>query len=197
MKTILYTDEMLKATIEGRKTQTRRVIRGNIIKVTNQNNLVKYCYIKNYARKEIKPKYKIGEIIGIKENFKIVAHGYYAENISGFYENGDLFTIKLTEDEVDKYACWKNQIGKKSKLFMFDSMIRYKIEIKNVRVERVQDINVIDIENEGVILPSFTSEDKAIKKWIDLWNDINAKRGYSWESNPYCFVYDFKLIKTI
>jgi hypothetical protein len=30
---------------------------------------------------------------------------------------------------------------------------------------------------------------------MKLWNSINAKRGYSWESNPWVWVIEFKRIE--
>jgi hypothetical protein len=40
-------------------------------------------------------------------------------------------------------------------------------------------------------IKSLDLSNKYIDKFATLWDHLNAKRGYSWESNPYVFVYEF------
>ena len=81
---------------------------------------------------------------------------------------------------------------------------RLFLEVKSVRVERVQDIIDDDIEAEGVDTSyrcmgcggcggSDCYDPFPIFK--DLWNSISVKRGYSWESNPWVFVYEFMRVE--
>ena len=191
MKTILFTDEMLKATLELRKTNTRRVIIpqpfGNLKKVPNKTSgILQWIDNKGIS---FYPKYKIGDIVGIKENFEILFFQEEQTWIDFFYlfDGVSRNEFELSEEELEKVLNWKNRTGKKSKLFMFDSMIRYKIKITNVRVERIQDITMNDIEKEGVITYNCNT-DEALKLWIKLWDSINKKRGYGWKKNPYVFV---------
>ena len=55
---------------------------------------------------------------------------------------------------------------------------RLLLTVTDVRVERVQDMPEEDARAEGVA-------DHV------LWDSINAKRGYSWESNPWVWVVSF------
>lgn len=71
-------------------------------------------------------------------------------------------------------------------------------EITDVRVERVQEISANDIESEGT--PEYASLahidlDEGLTRrgaFSSLWNEINAKRGYPWESNPWVWVIKFR-----
>lgn len=77
---------------------------------------------------------------------------------------------------------------------------RITLEITNIRVERVQDIKTggyltkSDVQKEGCPFdnkPELLGSDE--EEWfIKLWNSINAKRGYSWESNLWVWVIEFK-----
>jgi hypothetical protein len=67
---------------------------------------------------------------------------------------------------------------------------RLWLEITDVRVERVQDISEKDAVAEGV--GCFGCD--TIQWFEDLWDSINAKRGYSWDSNPWVFVICFEVI---
>jgi len=86
---------------------------------------------------------------------------------------------------------------------------RITIEIESVRVERVQEITQADARAEGVesedflnrlehatcvapegaILPSPRSEFK------NLWDSINARRGFGWDVNPWVWVITFRRVK--
>ena len=69
---------------------------------------------------------------------------------------------------------------------------RIWLEVTDVRVERVQEITDQDIEAEG---GSGTVNGKGDDQFLwfrDLWNAINAKRGYGWADNPWVFVVSFR-----
>ena len=123
--------------------------------------------------------------IGTGENFKLV---YKATVPPG------LFT--------DRNAIWKKT------LFMPRWASRITLEITDVRVERVQDISARDVESEGVDvvsrLPVFPPKRETLECLLKIvahqeikkpWDSINAKRGYSWDSNPWVWVIEFRASK--
>ena len=83
---------------------------------------------------------------------------------------------------------------------------RITLEITRVRVERVQDITEADAKAEGVspvMVDSggFTQWDAPIdipdyiEPFADLWDKLNAPRGHGWSVNPWVWVIDFERIK--
>jgi len=71
---------------------------------------------------------------------------------------------------------------------------RITLEIKDVRVERVQEITEKDAIDEGMYLFRDYVGYKAIEEFEVAWNSINAKRGFGWEMNPFVFVIDFSVV---
>lgn len=227
MKSTMFKDDMLQAVLDLRKTHTRRLdglqeINKNpdnwkyIGRINNEYQFKSKVslYGKIDTIIKVKPKYKIDDIVGIKENFEVLDYGNvgdggddecYSGIVKYCFDNKQV-DMDLNLNESRKFNKWKNKIGKKSKLFMFDSLIRRKIQIKNIRVERVQDISESDCIKEGVRL------NKKSQRWIAyidkkgmvyhysdphpafmaLWDSINKKRGYGWGFNPWDFVYEFK-----
>ena len=173
MKGILFKEPLFNAVIEGRKTQTRRVInpqpedRG----LRTSNTL----FIALQGTKA-NPRYKVGEIVYLKEP--------YIDDLSMdqvFYKfNKEDKAIIDREMEGIKNP-WKN------KLFMPSDEARYFIKITNVRAERVADISEEDAIAEGILetgfgftigpIPEkkFPMYDTAKEAFEKLWNSINDK----------------------
>jgi hypothetical protein len=73
---------------------------------------------------------------------------------------------------------------------------RLVLQILDVRVQHLQDISIDDILAEG-IPPLACDQDASelYEAWADLWDDSNAKRGYSWDSNPWVWVIEFEKLE--
>jgi len=84
---------------------------------------------------------------------------------------------------------------------------RIFLEVVSVGVERLQDITREDAKSEGVteyisqIKPAFTQEEAdiwrnrtTVENFSALWNTINAKRGYGWDTNPWVWVVEFRQV---
>jgi hypothetical protein len=72
---------------------------------------------------------------------------------------------------------------------------RLFLEVKNVRVERLQAITEEDARAEG-ILPDTPFKDMGYQwtardNFIELWDTLYAKRGHPWRDNDWVFVYSF------
>ena len=75
-------------------------------------------------------------------------------------------------------------------------MARLWLRVTGVRVQRVQEISDDDAIAEGTSCAYYCGEGVGhidrVGSFYDLWNSINAKRGYGWDVNPWVWVYDFR-----
>jgi len=197
-KPILFSTEMVRAIIEGRKTQTRRVI-----KPQPPKGLKPYQGYPGVI--DCRP-YQPGCILWVRETWadlhgmgfgndprtdKPFQFAYAADIIPG--SDGD----RIRKEYGIK---WKPSI------YMPRKAARLFLRAKNVRVERLQDISEEDAIAEGI---HWTKEgplhahylDNKLDAWLkwlakeafaSLWNSINAKRGYGWETNPWVWVIEFE-----
>jgi len=198
---------LTQAVLEGRKTQTRRIITyPKTFKGKDVCGLYVYRWkvdgviteIGMYDRDEISidggqilPKYKVGEVVAVAQSYEKI----WLENPSAFHNPYFLRGL----------PSWKN------KMFVRASEIPHQIRIVNVRAERLQDISDEDCLKEGIIKGKVGSEDThfmdayyipTLKKdpfctpqgaYSYLIDKISGKG--TWDSNPYVFVYDFELVK--
>lgn len=79
------------------------------------------------------------------------------------------------------YACWRNP------LFMPRWASRLTLKITEIRREPLHAITPEDVLAEGC-------ESNRWEKYAALWDRLNAKRGYDWESNPDVWVLEFKVV---
>jgi len=93
-------------------------------------------------------------------------------------------------------------------IFMPRWASRITLEIVDVRVERVQDITLEDCVAEGIeeavimmVYPPTperlreAAETIARDRFRELWDSINAKKGFGWDANPWCWCISFRRIE--
>jgi len=69
---------------------------------------------------------------------------------------------------------------------------RITLEVKAVRVERVQEISEEDAVAEGCHSDQGSTDGQLPhEEFRELWDLINEKRGFPWESNPWVWVVEF------
>ncbi len=213
MKGILFKPDMIKAIIEGRKTQTRRVIKLPPFPDTQPrfdewvirkgvNIFVAHNSKINY-QEYTKPRYQVGETVYIKEAWQTEKQ-YDNLRPCDIPLNAMLFyplDKSVRVGEIWRYyeegeTEWRGQI--RSPMFLEERFANYFIKITDLRAERLQEITLRDIEAEGI----WTYEDpwkgrglsinQCRSLYARLWDSINPK--YPWASNPFVWVYTFKKV---
>lgn len=215
---ILFSGEMVRAILAGRKTQIRRVMKVQPEGIAVVNWSAYEGGATSLARTDQGviqlppcPYGKPGDHLWLKET--------YSEGYTVRHENGERIKIPHFTYKADKEICGlegvfvqgKRSDGKpirtmadlykwKSGRFMPRIVSRITLEIKNVRVERLQEISAADIEAEGTPLnpmkqPVYRNDlYQRIRDFKFLWDEINGKK-YPWESNPFCWVIDFQKVE--
>ncbi len=196
---ILFNSEMVRAILEGRKTETRRVIKDQ------PNYNLKYGQTHKDLEKNILrrcPYGQVGDWLWVRETFfeeynPITAKQYdparyiyratNTEEVLQMDEDG--FT--KTNKDGSMASPWKPSI------FMLREASRITLEITEIKVERVQDITEEGAIAEGTISTAELTESRddyyglyASEHFQDLWNSIYK----NWDDNPWVWVITFKRV---
>ena len=192
---ILFSTQMVKAILEGRKSMTRRT-RG--LEKINENP-DKYHFEGHFSKpfdipkdwKLIKFPYgEIGDRLWVRETWM------RAPNVD-FIPNGAFYYKASVSNQFLKK--WPK--GWKPSIHMPKEACRIWLEITNIRVERLQNITRSDIRAEGLKCPPELLSDDVYpnyrnwypKAFKELWESINGKG--SWDKNPWVWVIEFKRIE--
>jgi len=201
---ILFSTSMVQAILAGQKTQTRRIVNPQpFLSKTYRSYSPKYEeYYTLNGKKEMNDwikfcKYgQIDDILWVRETWSPIE-----------FENGINYRYKATfVENSELHPKWKPSI------FMPKVACRIKLLIKNIRVERLNDISEQDavyegIEEEGEFWKSYeiihsgrhkgemnphssVPNLSAITSYRELWESINGFD--SWAKNPWCWVIEFK-----
>jgi hypothetical protein len=196
MKPIIFSTPMVQAILDGRKTQTRRVVKINGCPITSPKESLEltkegliyhsFCSMSGYYKLLCQP----GDILWVRETWATVSSGiieYKATYIEPYTGSTEI-------DHIGKKITWRPSIH------MPREAARIFLLVTNVRVERVQDITEEDAKAEGCHERLLNDGWKNIGKltarddFIMLWEYLNAKRGYGWDTNPWVWVVKFERI---
>lgn len=208
---ILFSGEMVRAILEGRKTQTRRVAKVHDAHVAgmispNGSNAarspkehVSYC-----------PYGKPGDRLWVRETLR--THRCFG------FPLGQSPQVNPAGERIWSYAAdnLPDPTGSRPSIHMPRWASRLTLELTEVRVERVQDIREEDAKAEGCQeaydepfeLGSAARRENEKNGYFPpssytsgyaaLWDQINAKRDggiYAWEKNPWVWVLEFKRVE--
>lgn len=217
-KPILTSTPMVQAILEGRKSQTRRICKPQPYPDLDERlDPIAKGILLDILRTV---RYQKGMILWVRETF--YAYGHWtlittqlSNSVKKEYRFQDLTLPErreyLYEDCPFDFILKRWGLGyhKRPSIFMPKAASRIKLEITDVRVERVQDISDADAISEGLRSKEYTDGHQSFGKWYssecgtwhpnpvdaysNLWESINGKG--SWEKNPWVWCISFKRVK--
>ena len=216
----MFSDKFLltQAVLDGRKTQTRRIIPKDFFSLTwgkkngtlwYENSMGDFIDVRN-------SKYalcKVGEVVAVAQSYCSIAEELENSNNATCAAHYEKNVQKASE-----YISWMEHPGFNNKMFVAADMMIHQIRITNVRIEKLQEISDDDCLKEGVVV-----NEPKIKGGINMyypceylrscakevgWGRVfhtpreafaelinKVSRKDVWSLNPYVFVYDFELVK--
>jgi hypothetical protein len=208
---ILFQGDMVRALLDGNKTQTRRLAKTEItmglpsISGPRGGNGYSRVYLldKEHDRRDVSlicPYGQPGDQLWVRES-----HWYFKDDhdpVTGY------FPPKLTLDDFEYRADGESdRHGWYPSIHMPRIGSRITLEITSVRVERLGEISEADAMAEGIDLEALAeSQDRynmvadhnmtgrptAIMAYRALWESINGPG--SWDANPWVWVVSFRAI---
>lgn len=177
---ILFSTPMVRAILDGTKTQTRRVVKSR----TDKNMGPRCVLLPNELAGEVNagdytncPYGHPGDHLWVRETF-LTVDGHrafyradYNHNPKGDKEHGIVWTPSI---HMPRWAS------------------RITLEITAIRVEKLNDISGADAVAEGV-RSRLPDNGVAVSEYRDLWEQINGSG--SWSANPWVWVIEFEVIK--
>ncbi len=199
---ILFSAPMVRAILEGRKTQTRRVIKLRPRK--DGPKLMPELFESFGGVGHACPLGAPGDRLWVKESWAIDNCGRNVSVKPEAWSEG--FPIKrlryIATDtapahDKNEQPYWWNR---RPSLFMPRWASRISLEIKSVRAERLNDISADDVRAEGVDVSDIKSRGRnrqtdCMREFRQLWRSINGEE--SWDQNPWVWVIEFKLLAVL
>ncbi|WP_278495554.1 hypothetical protein [Pantoea vagans] len=208
---IIFNADMVRAVLDGRKTQTRRIMRVQpesnqcgllrITDSTKRSDIDKYHWAESnatgtHARSALFscPFGTVGDRLWVRETWSDVnlegsaAVAYRAdEGLRGLTNDNDDGDEDDPRLEKYSFANWYPDLISgaegiwRPSIHMPRWASRITLEITGVRVERLQDISAADMQAEGM-------------RWREefpcLWQTLYGEE--SWQANPWVWVVEFK-----
>lgn len=211
---IIFSGPMVRAILNGTKTQTRWVIKDAIdsgevawgvfparksgyiawfgVPMADGAQFTRLNYMDGFM-----PPCSPGDTLWVRETWKTWTS--FNGGPGFLYAADDTFEPIPFMDAMDDWEAvqHKGKCGEawKSPMFMPRWVSRITLAVKSVRVERVHDITEADAKAEGVMLTEFWTPDMvspARQAYRKLWDYLNLKRGYGWDVNPWVWVIEFE-----
>ena len=194
VKPILFNTEMVRAILDGKKTCTRRIVKGVIPDDAMWGYTMftpKGCvscrgvYADEYGEKFFRLPYQQGDILYVRET--------WGHPIS-------LNSDKQYVFRADKIA----EIGSKNDSHIWHPSIhmpkeaaRIWLKVTDIRVERLQDIDGKGCVKEGIEEEplKYVGEEFVKGMYHDLWDSTIKKSDldrYGWNANPWVWVIEFE-----
>lgn len=193
---ILFNIDMVRAILDGRKTVTRRAVKGFIPEDAIWGYTMftpKGCiscrgtFADGYGEKFFKLRYQTGDILYVRETFRPLS-----DHPAAGMEYAADWSPKYFENSKEPNCC--NRGKWIPSIHMPKQAARIWLKVMDVRVERLQEITIGGCEEEGC----WCGHNGDIFAFMALWNSTIKKSDiglYDWQSNPWVWVTGFERCK--
>ena len=192
---IIFSGPMVRAILEGRKTQDRRVVKPQPSVVhgvhSDASITTNLCFRLGDQRIHC-PYGRPGDLLWVRETWRAFepdrvrfgGRGAMSGLMMRVYANPPIEGESIIEYRADhpKASGWKSSAQ------MPRWASRITLEVTDVRVQRVQEISERDATAEGF---NPITRDCKVPKFRELWDSTNAKRA-PWASNPWVWAITFR-----
>lgn len=205
VRPIIFSGAMVRSLLSGSKSQTRRVVATRHFREDHGEDAAGQCISAGWFPDLcLCPYGQPGDLLWLRENF---AHRLDLDHRKPSDLRGE--TVFYWADGPGK-CCRTGCNGAAGKtrpsIHMPRWASRLTLRITDVRVERLDDISTKDAAAEGIDDSSeafdmgshyqaagspMSAERYAFR---DLWDSINAARGYGWDANPWVWALTFDVI---
>ncbi len=193
---ILFSGPMVRAILEGRKTQTRRIIRPQPTHMEDERRQL--SVLSDGMRRYGRP----GDLLWVREQFRLSLQGRKGQpgfqRMLAYRADGDTLSGEIEREVPDDHSSAWDVLESGRRGYLWHPSIhmprwasRLTLRLMEVRVQRVKEISHEDARAEGM------QSDLPFVEFIALWDSINAKRpGCSWENNPWVWALTFAVERT-
>lgn len=201
---ILFNADMVRAVLEGRKTQTRRIMREQPEVIPKEDEFGKPGFwipfnagktmVRNEDMYIACPFGLKGDRLWVRETFRV--HSRATDVATLVYKASEQQSWTQQTHRVPIEKCNKPAVVDKwtPSIHMPRWASRITLEITGVRVERLHAITLGDICKElGCGLYDFRPATYGFKVWEELWQSIYGAD--SWQANPWVWVIEFKHVE--
>lgn len=205
-KPIIFSGPMVRAILDGQKTQTRQVMRpgryddslrghepsGRVVNYYGDERLGAEYVRPGYSSVVLPMLYAVGDRLWVREAWRFDDAEMNSVTPAALPEQPELVLY-----EADRLFFDDDDRRRRSPIHMPRWASRITLRVTDVRVQRVQEISWIDAVAEGAHDPRrammrIDPDTGCVAAFRDLWNSINAKRGYGWDVNPWVVALTFE-----
>lgn len=205
---ILFNAQSVRAILEGRKSQTRRVVK---LPKTLPQSVFEYGHIPqgHFSIMQVHGKFSVvhwesdhAESIPLKCPYEVGMNLWVRETWQNIGFAEIVYRASYEGFHGDRWGGVKHVYRWRPSIHMPRWASRITLEVLDVRVERIQDIKVEDVPREGLLpwtayFGKISNAEKmayCINEFAVLWDSINKKRGFGWDTNCWCWCISFKVI---
>jgi hypothetical protein len=183
IRPIIFSGPMVRALLDGRKSQTRRITPCPLGKT------------------------EVGDLLYVREAFTIQQSSHYSSSETGRVTNtcldyaadGARTWFDMPTDDVK--PAWKRRPDANGGPFMRPAMFfpraasRLTLRVTRVFFDQVRRISEADASKEGVNLNKGVGPSMAVEAFSNLWDSLHTKPGETWADDPRVVAIQFETIR--